>query len=229
MDYENWSTDKLIERIRQLEEENAKLNAKQTGYIYCVFFDNLPGVYKVGKSNNVDARFQNYKSNESKQYGQMHVFRVGAVRDSLKAEQRLKALLRNKYKCCAYTLQDENGKKRANGKSDDTSEWFETEKDIVEQAFNETLDELGIDIDKVVRTFDSRCIEPKQLIEIEHYENIDILPNTYYYNPNLDVLYQRYTHGYDYIRTLKQSQRYALKTEDGINEVLVPKKYLRNY
>ena len=91
------------------------------------------------------------------------------------------------------------------------------------------MDELGIDIDKVVRTFDSRCIEPKQLIEIEHYENIDILPNTYYYNPNLDVLYQRYTHGYDYIRTLKQSQRYALKTEDGINEVLVPKKYLRNY
>ena len=68
-----------------------------------------------------------------------------------------------------------------------------------------------------------------QLIEIEHYENIDILPNTYYYNPNLDVLYQRYTNGYDYIRTLKQSQRYALKTEDGIHEVLVPKKYLRNY
>ena len=25
MDYENWSTDKLIERIRQLEEENEKL------------------------------------------------------------------------------------------------------------------------------------------------------------------------------------------------------------
>ena len=66
MDYENWSTDKLIERIRQLEEENAKLNAKQTGYIYCVFFDKLRGVFKVGKSNNVDARFKNYKSNESK-------------------------------------------------------------------------------------------------------------------------------------------------------------------
>lgn len=88
----------------------------------------------------------------------MHVFRAGAVRNSLKAGQRLKALLRNKYKCCAYAFQDENGNKRANGKSDDTSEWFQTEEDIVEQAFNETLDELGIDNDNVVRTFYSKCI-----------------------------------------------------------------------
>ena len=91
------------------------------------------------------------------------------------------------------------------------------------------MDELGIDNDNAVRTFDSGCIEPKDLIEIEHYENIDILPNTYYYNPNLDVLYQRYTHDYDYMRTLNQTQRYELKTEDGINTVLVPKKYFRHY
>ena len=60
--------------------------------------------------------------------------------------------------CCAYPFQDEKGNKRANEKSNDTSEWFQTEEDIVEQAFNETLDELGIDNDNVVRTFYSKCI-----------------------------------------------------------------------
>lgn len=123
----------------------------------------------------------------------MHVPRVGAVRDSLKIEQRLKTILCNEYKCNAYTFQDENGNKHANGKNDDASEWFKTEENIVEQAFNETLDELGIFDDNVVRTlFNSRCIRKEELIEIEHYSNIDIIPNTYDYNSNSEVLYQRY-------------------------------------
>lgn len=159
----------------------------------------------------------------------MHVPRVGAVRDSLKIEQRLKTILCNEYKCNAYTFQDENGNKHANGKNDDASEWFKTEENIVEQAFNETLDELGIFDDNVVRTlFNSRCIRKEELIEIEHYSNIDIIPNTYDYNSNSEVLYQRYIHGYNYMRTLNQTQRYALKAKDG-SEVLVPKKYLRLY
>ena len=215
--YINMTKEQLIARLQELETENAQLKAdlleERKGYIYIVQFDGdeEAGVFKAGKTGkNIENRFANYRTNFGDKLGNLNIKRVAAVSDSLAAEQYMHDLIR---KSGVQSINDEERNKKSSTKS----EWYiDHEMERIENAFDEAANKYALDDDKIVKKYDTYAKDElnERLIQINHYKNFVLQPNTYYFDKVSRKVYKHTTHGLDEMTTRKSTGKYGMNKED---------------
>ena len=207
--------------ITQLQQEILEL---KRGYIYVVQFDGdkEKGIFKAGKTGkNIENRFAQYRSNFSEKFGELNIVRVAAVNDSLSAEQMMHELIRS------YGVVSVNDPER-NKKSLTKSEWYiDSEMELIEKAFNETVGKYGMDEDDIVRKYDRYAKDDLQdrLIAITHYKDVTLEADKYYFDCETNNVYKKTTHGLDKMTPQPRTKKFGM-SKDGNGTSLVALDYI---
>ena len=223
MDYQDYTKEQLIQRIHELEAE--VLDAKR-GYIYVVQFENdkQEGIFKAGKTgDNIENRFSSYRSNFTKELGELEVIRVAAVSDKLAAEQYMHDLIRK------AGVQSNNDAKR-NKKSLTKNEWYiDNGMERIENAFNETLAKFGIEEDAMVRKFDryAKAELEDELVPITHYKETNLQRGRYFYHKATNTVYVQNQYGKDVMSVQNRTGKYGMN-KDGKGYCSVSLDYIKN-
>ena len=208
-DYNDFTNEQLIERIHQLEAE--LLEAKR-GYIYVLQFekDKDEGIFKAGKTgDNIENRFANYRTMFGDELGLLEVKRVGAVKDSLAAEQMMHELIR---KSGVQSINDSSRNKKSTIKS----EWYiDRDMELIETAFEKTMNEYGMDDDDIVRKYDSYAKDAldEALVAISRYKDWMLQKGKYFFNPSTKKVYKKTMHGLDVMNVQKGTGKYGMSKE----------------
>ena len=219
-DYSSYSNEQLINRINELE---AQLLELKRGYIYVLQFekDIDEGIYKAGKTDNIENRFANYRSIFGDELGQLNIIRVAAVNDSLAAEQYMHDLIR---KSGVQSINDE----KRNKKSTTKSEWYiNHDMELIEDAFEKTMNKFGMEADDMVRKYDTyaKGSLSDELVPITHFKDQPLKENMYFFNPLTQTVYKQVKHGLDVMRVQKSTNKYGMRKIDG-QGCAVPLEYI---
>ena len=207
--------------ITQLQQEILEL---KRGYIYVVQFDGdkEKGIFKAGKTGkNIENRFAQYRSNFSEKFGELNIVRVAAVNDSLSAEQMMHELIRS------YGVVSVNDPER-NKKSLTKSEWYiDSEMELIEKAFNETVGKYGMDSDDIVRKYDRYAKDDlhDRLVAITHYKDVTLEADKYYFDCETNNVYKKTTHGLDKMTPQPRTKKFGM-SKDGNGTSLVALDYI---
>ena len=226
--YTNLSTEELIaellNRDSTIQELQQQILELKRGYIYVVQFegDKEEGIYKAGKTgSNIENRFANYRSTFGNKFGELNIVRVAAVNDSLAAEQMMHELIRS------YGVVSVNDPER-NKKSLTKSEWYiDSEMELIEKAFDETVGKFGIDEDDIVRKYDRYAKNDlhDRLIAITHYKDVQLEENKYYFDNKTKSVYKKTTHGLDKMTPQPRTKKYGM-SKNGSGTSLVALDYI---
>ena len=211
--------------ITQLQQEILEL---KRGYIYVVQFDGdkEKGIFKAGKTGkNIENRFAQYRSNFSEKFGELNIVRVAAVNDSLSAEQMMHELIRS------YGVVSVNDPER-NKKSLTKSEWYiDSEMELIEKAFNETVGKYGMDEDDIVRKYDRYAKDDLQdrLVAITHYKDVTLEADKYYFDCETNNVYKKTTHGLDKMTPQPRTKKYGMSKKDSGTSLVALDYIIREY
>ena len=200
VDYSSMTKEQLISLLQQRDSQIQQL---KSGYIYIVQFENdiQSNIYKMGKTSldTFETRMANYRSKEGKVLGEIHIRRCAHVRDVLEAEQFMHTYAREQCQCKTAQRSD---------KSKDKCEWYIDKDECygnVLEAFLETCCIYQIDDDDIVAKYDSAAkdaLEDK-LIAITQIDDVKLVPQKYFYNPDTDTVYVQNMYG----KSIRQPQK----------------------
>lgn len=208
--------------ISLLQQRDSQIQQLTSGFIYIVQFENdiQHNIYKMGKTSldTFETRMANYRSKEGKALGELHILRCAHVHDVLEAEQFMHNCARKRCKTAPRS-----------DKSKDKCEWYidneghspeshECYGNVLD-AFEQTCEFYHIDDDDddaIVAKYDSVAKDALEdrLIEITQIDDVKLVPQKYYHDPETDRVYVQNMYCKDIRKPQKSTGKYCFERSE---------------